>query len=88
MITYYERFMSCGCGYSERQTAKNIPLDNLGKSMALFNERNFKGRHNCRSQVNYSEWKRIVFDTDYYLRYHTKKNGGIAKWKGRSLQNF
>lgn len=66
MITYYERYLSCGCGIFERQTAKNIPLDWIGRKLAHQHLTDFRLDHNCKSRFRYSSWRLIVPDKDYF----------------------
>lgn len=65
MKIYYERMIYCDCGFSIRQTAENLPLDNVGLEMAYRLEKSFRvypvlfdkrRTHKCSLKLRYSEW--------------------------------
>lgn len=70
MKIFYERTITCECGFEFRQTTLSLPLDEIGDKVEKQSARHFvdrvKERVYCGEQLAYSEWSIVVPDRDYF----------------------
>lgn len=66
MNYFYERVVTCECGFSYRQTALKLPLDETGEKISKQSQKHYHKDIICELKIILSDWNLIIPDRDYF----------------------